>query len=94
MVQHQLWGHLKILDDCSFQVTRFDMLSGSSYVIFWGAVSLDFSNLTRGFPISDHRLNQTTYKNASLTLQLLPNLTWDQINVLSIWALADRKSVV
>ncbi|EOY13431.1 DOMON domain - like 10 [Theobroma cacao] len=85
MVQHQLRGHLKILDDCSFQVTRFDILSGSADVVFWGAVSLDFSNLTRGFPISDHRLNQTTYKNASFSLQLLSNLTWSQINVLSVW---------
>ncbi|XP_022717328.1 cytochrome b561, DM13 and DOMON domain-containing protein At5g54830-like isoform X2 [Durio zibethinus] len=85
MVQHQLRGHLKILDDCSFEVTRFDMLSGSSDVIFWGADSLDFSNFTRGFPISDHRLNQTTYKKASFSVQLFPNLTWDQINVLSIW---------
>ncbi|TYH74386.1 hypothetical protein ES332_D05G395300v1 [Gossypium tomentosum] len=85
MVQHQLRGHFKILDDCSFQVSRFDMLSGSSDVVFWGAVAVDFSNITRGFPISDHRLNQTTYKNASFSIQLLPNVTWDQIKVLSVW---------
>ncbi|XVE53094.1 hypothetical protein DITRI_Ditri02bG0176900 [Diplodiscus trichospermus] len=85
MVQHQLRGHLKIVDDCSFEISRFDMLPGSSNVVFWGAVSLNVSNLTSGFPISDHRLNQTTYKNASFSLQLLPNITWDRINVLSIW---------
>ncbi|KAE8720369.1 Cytochrome b561, DM13 and DOMON domain-containing protein [Hibiscus syriacus] len=85
MVQHQLRGHLKILDDCSFQVTRFDMLAGSSDVVFWGAVSVDFSNITRGFPISDHRFNQTTYRNESFLVQLLPNVTWDQIKVLSVW---------
>ncbi|KAK8579296.1 hypothetical protein V6N13_142507 [Hibiscus sabdariffa] len=85
MVQHQLRGHLKILDDCSFRVTRFDMLAGSSDVVFWGAVSVDFSNITRGFPISDHRFNQTTYRNASFSVQLLPNVTWDQIKALSVW---------
>ncbi|KAK8272557.1 hypothetical protein V6Z11_D11G340500 [Gossypium hirsutum] len=58
-------------------VTRFDMLSGSSDVIFWGAVSLKFSDLTNWFPISGQRLNQTTYKNASFPVQLLPDITWD-----------------
>ncbi|KAA3472325.1 cytochrome b561, DM13 and DOMON domain-containing protein [Gossypium australe] len=88
MVRHQLRGHLKILDGCSFQVNRFDMLSGSFDIIFWGAVSLNFSDLTSGFPISGQRLNQTAYKNASLSVQLLPYITWDQINVLSIWDIA------
>ncbi|PPD80798.1 hypothetical protein GOBAR_DD22267 [Gossypium barbadense] len=64
------------------------MLSGSSDIVFWGAVSLNFSNLTSGFPISDQRLNQTAYKNASFSVQLLPDITWDQINVLSIWDIA------
>ncbi|TYG96538.1 hypothetical protein ES288_A11G358500v1 [Gossypium darwinii] len=88
MVRHQLRGHLKILDGCSFQVTGFDMLSGSSEVVFWGAVSLNFSDLTSGFPISGQRLNQTAYKNASFSVQLLPHITWDQINALSIWDIA------
>ncbi|TYI58231.1 hypothetical protein E1A91_D11G340800v1 [Gossypium mustelinum] len=88
MVRHQLRGHLKILDGCSFQVTGFDMLSGSSDVVFWGTVSLNFSDLTSGFPISGQRLNQTAYKNASFSVQLLPDITWDQINVLSIWDIA------
>ncbi|KAB2006253.1 hypothetical protein ES319_D11G331100v1, partial [Gossypium barbadense] len=69
-------------------VTGFDMLSGSSDVVFWGAVSLNFSDLTSGFPISGQRLNQTAYKNASFSVQLLPDITWDQINVLSIWEIA------
>nr|KJB45780.1 hypothetical protein B456_007G327500 [Gossypium raimondii] len=73
MVRHQLRGHLKILNGYSFQVTGFDMLSGSSDVIFWGAVSFNFSDLTSGFPIS---------------VQLLPDITWDQINILSIWDIA------
>ncbi|KAK8712295.1 hypothetical protein V6N13_147535 [Hibiscus sabdariffa] len=84
-VRHQLRGHLKILDDCSFQVTGFDMLSGSSDVVFWGAVSLNFSNITSGFPISDQRLNHSAYKNESFSVQLLPNISWGEINVLSIW---------
>ncbi|OMO92525.1 Cytochrome b561, eukaryote [Corchorus olitorius] len=61
------------------------MLAGSSDVVFWGADSLVFSNITGGFPISDYHLNQTTYKNASFSVQLLPNLNWSQINVLSVW---------
>ncbi|KAA3472336.1 cytochrome b561, DM13 and DOMON domain-containing protein [Gossypium australe] len=92
MVRHQLYSHLKIVDGCSFQVTRFDMLSGSSDIIFWGVVSLNFSDLTSGFHISGQCLNQTAYKNTSLSVQLLPYITWDQINILSIWDIASTSS--
>nr|KJB45792.1 hypothetical protein B456_007G328400 [Gossypium raimondii] len=64
------------------------MLSGSSDVVFWSAVSLNFSDLTNWFPISGQRLNQTTYKNTSFPVQLLPDITWDEINDLSIWDIA------
>ncbi|XVF78955.1 hypothetical protein PTKIN_Ptkin14bG0180100 [Pterospermum kingtungense] len=64
------------------------MLSGSSDVVFWGADSTDFANITSGFPISGDRLNQTNYKNASFSLQLFPNITWDKIKVLSVWDIA------
>ncbi|XP_027097715.2 cytochrome b561, DM13 and DOMON domain-containing protein At5g54830 [Coffea arabica] len=86
MVQHQLRGVLTILDDCSFKVSQFDMLQGSDNVSWWGASGETFENLTRGFLISDHKLNQT-YKNDSFTVNLLKNVTWDQIKVLSVWDL-------
>ncbi|PQQ21044.1 cytochrome b561 DM13 and DOMON domain-containing protein [Prunus yedoensis var. nudiflora] len=38
MVQHQLRGSIKIIDDCSFKVSDFDMLPGSD-VHWWGARS-------------------------------------------------------
>ncbi|TYG47585.1 hypothetical protein ES288_D11G351100v1 [Gossypium darwinii] len=34
-------------------------------------------------------LFQTAYKNASFSVQLIPDITWDQINVLSIWDIAN-----
>ena len=86
MVQHQFRGVLTILDDCSFKVSQFDMLQGSDNVSWWGASGETFENLTRGFLISDHKLNQT-YKNDSFTVNLLKNVTWDQIKVLSVWDL-------
>ncbi|PRQ26905.1 putative DOMON domain, cytochrome b561/ferric reductase transmembrane, DM13 [Rosa chinensis] len=85
MLQHQLRGSVKILDDCSFQVSNFDMLSGSD-VHWWGAVAPDFNNLTAGFVISDQKLNET-YKSASFTVRLRDNVTWDQIQVLAVWDL-------
>ncbi|GAV59960.1 Cytochrom_B561 domain-containing protein/DOMON domain-containing protein/DM13 domain-containing protein [Cephalotus follicularis] len=85
MVQHQLRGLITIIDDCSFRVSQFDMLSGS-YVRFWGAIAPDFANLTGGFIISDHSLNQT-FKNASFTVHLTKNVTWDMFQVISIWDL-------
>ncbi|KAK6129563.1 hypothetical protein DH2020_036692 [Rehmannia glutinosa] len=83
MVQHQLRGLFSVIDDCSFRVSNFDMLSGDD-VHWWGAVGDDFQNLTNGFLISDSNLNQT-YKNDSFIVHLLKNVTWDQIKVLSIW---------
>ncbi|XP_061370050.1 cytochrome b561, DM13 and DOMON domain-containing protein At5g54830-like [Gastrolobium bilobum] len=83
MVQHQLRGYLKIMDDCSFRVSQFDMLSGSD-VHWWGALAPDFDNVTRGFIISDQKLNQT-YANSTLVVRLLQNVTWDMIHVLAVW---------
>ncbi|XP_050218268.1 cytochrome b561, DM13 and DOMON domain-containing protein At5g54830 [Mercurialis annua] len=83
MVQHQLRGVITIIDDCSFEISEFDMLSGIE-VHWWGAISTDFGNLTNGFVISDHNLNQT-YSNASFVVHLNKTLTWDQIQVLSVW---------
>ncbi|KAM7459566.1 hypothetical protein LguiA_036560 [Lonicera macranthoides] len=85
MVQHQLRGSFSVIDDCSFRVRYFDMLKGSD-VHWWGAIGDDFSNLTKGFVISDHKLN-TTYKNESFVVNLMKNLTWDMINVVAIWDL-------
>ncbi|GKV27844.1 hypothetical protein SLEP1_g36967 [Rubroshorea leprosula] len=85
MVQNQLRGLLTIVDDCTFEVSQFDMLSGSD-VHWWGSVAPDFTNLTHGFVISDHNLNQT-YKNASFNVHLVKNISWDQIQVLSVWDL-------
>lgn len=85
MVQHQVRGFLTITDDCSFRISQFDMLSGSD-VHFWGSIAPDFDNLTKGFIISDYKLNET-YKNASFSVKLSQNATWDQIQVLSIWDL-------
>ncbi|XP_057737108.1 cytochrome b561, DM13 and DOMON domain-containing protein At5g54830 [Arachis stenosperma] len=83
MVQHQLRGRIKVLDDCSFRVSQFDMLSGSD-VHWWGALAPDLDNLTNGFVISDHRLNQT-FANSTFVVRLLNNVTWSMIQVLAVW---------
>ncbi|KAK1293632.1 hypothetical protein QJS10_CPB17g00225 [Acorus calamus] len=84
MVQHQLRGRIRILDGCSFQVRRFDMIEGSDAVRWWGSPGADLGNLTSGFALSDDRLNQT-YSNETLSVRLYGNLTWDRIAVLSVW---------
>ncbi|CAJ1938241.1 unnamed protein product [Sphenostylis stenocarpa] len=83
MVQHQVRGSLKIMDDCSFRVFQFDMLPGSD-VYWWGAQAFDFENLTNGFIVSDAGLNGT-YKNTTFDVRLMNNVNWDMINVLAIW---------
>ncbi|KAE9602873.1 putative DOMON domain, cytochrome b561/ferric reductase transmembrane, DM13 [Lupinus albus] len=84
MVQHQLRGSLKIVDDCSFRVSRFDMLHGSDHVQWWGARAPDFQNLTTGFVVSHHQLNHT-YENSSFVVHLMDNVTWNMIKVLAVW---------
>ncbi|KAK4401278.1 cytochrome, DM13 and DOMON domain-containing protein [Sesamum angolense] len=83
MLQHQLRGLFSVIDDCSFRVSQFDVLSGSD-VNWWGATGDDFQNLTNGFIISDSSLNQT-YKNDTFVVHLRKNVTWDQIKVLAVW---------
>ncbi|CAL1408196.1 unnamed protein product [Linum trigynum] len=83
MVQHQLRGVMTIVDDCSFRVSEFDMLSGLD-VHWWGASAADFVNLTKGFVVSNQKLNET-YKNASFVVKLSKNITWEKIQVLSVW---------
>lgn len=85
MVQHQVRGIFSIIDDCSFRVREFDMLEGSD-VHWWGAVGVDFENLTKGFVISDQNLNRT-FKNDSFVVNLKRNVSWDRIGVVSIWDL-------
>lgn len=83
MVQHQLRGSFKIIDDCSFRVSNFDMLSGLE-VLWWGAIAPDFKNLTAGFAVSDQKLNDT-HKNSSFLVRLRKNVTWNVIQVLAVW---------
>ncbi|KAL4579311.1 hypothetical protein LXL04_015452 [Taraxacum kok-saghyz] len=85
MAQHQLRGSFSIINDCSFRVSEFDMLPGSSHVHWWGALGDDYENLTSGFVISEDQLNTTTYKNETFTVNLMKNITWDQIKVVSVW---------
>ncbi|KAL4560262.1 hypothetical protein LXL04_032412 [Taraxacum kok-saghyz] len=85
MSQHQLRGYFSIINDCSFNVSKFDMLDGGSDVYWWGAVGDNYGNLTSGFVISDEKLNSTTYKNDNFTVRLMSNITWDDIRVVSVW---------
>ncbi|KAI4369956.1 hypothetical protein MLD38_018347 [Melastoma candidum] len=83
MVQHQLRGYFKVIDNCSFEVSRFDMLPGAD-VCWWGAVSPGFDDITAGFVISDDKLNKT-YRNDSFVVSLRENVSLDQIGVVTVW---------
>ncbi|KAI3737975.1 hypothetical protein L2E82_27993 [Cichorium intybus] len=85
MSQHQLRGYFSIIDDCSFKVSKFDMLPGGSDVYWWGASGDTYENLTSGFVISDDKLKTTTYKNDTFNVSLMSNVTWDDIKVVSVW---------
>lgn len=86
MAQHQLRGVLNVIDDCSFKVSQFDMLEGSD-VRWWGAVGDHLENLTKGFVISEQKLNKT-YKSDVFVVKLMKNVTWDDISVLAVWDLS------
>ncbi|KAL5698876.1 hypothetical protein ACHQM5_029855 [Ranunculus cassubicifolius] len=83
MVRHQLRGLIKVIDDCSFRVSEFDMIQGSD-VHWWGSMGEDFENMTHGFVISDHKLNKT-YKNETFLVNLTSNVSFGEIRVVSVW---------
>ncbi|KAH7294389.1 hypothetical protein KP509_28G069000 [Ceratopteris richardii] len=85
MLQHQVRGEIEVLDDCSFSVTKFDMVAGKD-VRWWGAKGEDFQNMMNGFVISRMHLNQTL-KNESMVVTL-DDCTWDDFSVLGIWDIA------
>ncbi|MCO5567782.1 hypothetical protein L7F22_021478 [Adiantum nelumboides] len=82
MLQHQLRGQIVVSDDCSFSVTKFDMILGKE-VYWWGAKGDDYENLTSGFAISALQLNKT-FSNASMVVTL-NNCTWGDFDVLGVW---------
>ncbi|KAH7366104.1 hypothetical protein KP509_18G063500 [Ceratopteris richardii] len=85
MLQHQLRGQIEVLNDCSFRVTRFDMLAGKD-VYWWGAKDENFQNMTDGFVISRTHLNRT-FVNESMVVTL-EDCTWDDFRVLGVWDVA------
>jgi hypothetical protein len=61
------------------------MLSGSEFVSFYGTPAPDLENMTTlGHTISSFPLNKT-FSNSTLTAELLPNATWDDIGILAVW---------
>ncbi|KAF1002940.1 cytochrome b561, DM13 and DOMON domain-containing protein At5g54830 [Apium graveolens] len=83
MIQHQVRGVFTVLDDCSFRVSEFDMLKGSD-VHWWGSTGVDFLNMTKGFVLSDHKLDMS-FSNDSFVVNLRKNVSWDLVRVVSIW---------
>lgn len=83
MVQHQLRGSFRIVNDCSFVVSRFDMLPGID-VKWWSAVNDDVYSFLSGKTISDAKL-AGLYSNATMEVTLLKGLAWEDIKVLSVW---------
>eukprot|EP00897_Mesotaenium_endlicherianum_P009833 jgi/Mesen1/8879/ME000532S08273 len=83
MVQHQLRGTIEIIDDCTFKVTKFDMLLGEE-VYWWGAESDSVRDMLAGWPVSRQPL-VGTFNSQTLEVTL-DNTTWDEMSVLSVWS--------
>eukprot|EP00850_Spirogloea_muscicola_P018145 SM000163S02313 [mRNA] locus=s163:117559:130545:+ [translate_table: standard] len=86
MEQHQLRGSVDILDDCTFQVTRFDMLPGRD-VYWWGAASDALEDLLAGTPVADAAL-EGKYDHSTFEVTLANGVTWDSIGLLGVWSRA------
>eukprot|EP00898_Chlorokybus_atmophyticus_P003393 jgi/Chlat1/4054/Chrsp26S04000 len=82
-IQHQARGHVKILDDCSFQVLQLELVEGSS-VFFWGAAGTTPEELFVGGRVSEYRIFGH-YAGSTIQATLTDGITWDDFNVLSIW---------
>ncbi|KAL4431620.1 hypothetical protein ABPG77_001462 [Micractinium sp. CCAP 211/92] len=84
-MEHNVGGTVKILDDCTFQVTGFTYDGNAPAAYWWGAPSIDNGDIRRsGRRIADTRLEQA-YDGATITVTLLDGVSWDDVPYLLLW---------
>ncbi|KAL4458957.1 hypothetical protein ABPG75_013822 [Micractinium tetrahymenae] len=84
-MEHNVGGRVRILDDCTFEVTGFTYDGNAPAAYWWGAPSTDNGDIRgSGRRIADQRVEQE-YNGDTLTVTLLDGVTWDDVPYLLLW---------
>ncbi|KAK9837455.1 hypothetical protein WJX81_003838 [Elliptochloris bilobata] len=96
MMDHNVAGHVEILDDCTFSVTGFYYDGQAPAAHWWGGKGLQQDVLRRGIELNPMRL-ASAYTNAAMNVTLPANVTWNDLSVIAVWCeqfLADFGHIV
>ncbi|MBX2823920.1 MAG: DM13 domain-containing protein [Gammaproteobacteria bacterium] len=80
---HDVSGTVRIVDNCTLQVTGFNYDGGGPSVYFYGA--LDAAYASEDAFIIGPQLNGTVFQESSLTLKIPDGKTLDDFNGVSVW---------
>ncbi|MEM6290071.1 MAG: DM13 domain-containing protein [Myxococcota bacterium] len=79
---HGVAGTATILDDCTIQITDFVFDGGGIDVRVYGGLGGDYDN---GFAIGPDLTRSTVYDGETITVQLDPSQSLDDLDGISIW---------
>ena len=82
-LQHQVAGDVRVVDNCTLEVTDFVYDGQGPRVFFFGALDSQYSSAD-SFVIGP-RLNGRPYNGETLTLTLPDGMTLDDMNSISVW---------
>ena len=82
-LQHQVAGDVRVVDNCTLEVTDFVYDGQGPRVFFFGALDSQYSSAD-SFVIGP-RLNGRSYNGETLTLTLPDGTTLDDMNSISVW---------
>ncbi|EFN50780.1 hypothetical protein CHLNCDRAFT_142500 [Chlorella variabilis] len=83
--EHDVSGTVRIVDDCTFEVSGFTYDGQGPDVYWWGGPSTDYSDIrSEGFRIVPEQVTRG-YDGETVTFTLESGLTWDDVPVISLW---------
>lgn len=84
-MEHNVGGKVRILDDCTFEVTGFTYDGDAPAAYWWGAPSTDNGDIRgSGRRIAEMRVD-SAYDGETLTVTLLDGVSWDDVPYLLLW---------
>lgn len=82
---HDVSGTLKVIDDCTLEITQFNYDGQGPLVYFYAAVEQQYSS-QQAFVIGP-LLTGTEYRDDQVLLKLPADKTLDDVNSLSVWCI-------
>lgn len=84
-MEHDVSGRVRILDDCTMQITGFTYDGKAPAAYWWGAPSTGNAAIRReGRRIADAQVT-AAYDGSTITVKLEDGVSWDQFPVVLLW---------